>query len=128
MKRAEIEKLIEGLDRDPGCRIRQVIESTQLISHQWSATPAIHEMEVHPYSTGLCRLRLLGVTCTAGKNEDMDMTHPFLADALKQGNDSNHVEFSDPVRFSETAGVLIAELSLRFSTVRRTRHRAHCGA
>jgi 3-isopropylmalate/(R)-2-methylmalate dehydratase large subunit len=96
MKRAEIEKLIEGLDSDPDAEYAEVIELDAGEITPMVATPGdpgngkyIRDLD------GPVPIEIAyGGTCTAGKNEDMDMYASVLADALKQGKRiSNHVEF-----------------------------------
>jgi len=96
MKRAEIEKMIEGLESDPNAEYAQVIELDAAEITPMVATPGdpgngkyIRELKAHvPIEIAY------GGTCTAGKNEDMDMYASVLADALKQGKRvSKNVEF-----------------------------------
>jgi len=98
MKRAEIEKMImiAGLHSDPGAEYAQVIELDANEITPMVATPGdpgngkyIRELSV-PVPIEIA----YGGTCTAGKNEDMDMYASVLADALKQGRRvSKNVEF-----------------------------------
>ena len=71
-----------------------------------------------------------GGTCTAGKNEDMDMYAQVLADALKQGKrvaDSLQVLY--PVRIAGDARVLRAQrLSRHFQARGRDVIEPSCGA
>jgi 3-isopropylmalate/(R)-2-methylmalate dehydratase large subunit len=96
MKRAEIEKMIEGLESDPNAEYAQVIELDAAEITPMVATPGdpgngkyIRELN------GRVPIEIAyGGTCTAGKNEDMDMYASVLADALKQGKRvSGNVEF-----------------------------------
>jgi 3-isopropylmalate/(R)-2-methylmalate dehydratase large subunit len=96
MKRAEIEKLIEGLQSDPNAEYAQVIELDAAEITPMVATPGdpgngkyIRELNARvPIEIAY------GGTCTAGKNEDMDMYASVLADALKHGKRvSKNVEF-----------------------------------
>src|SRR6202158_2845016 len=96
MKRAEIEKMIEGLESDPNAEYAQVIELDAAEITPMVATPGDpgngkYVRELH------ARVPIeiaYGGTCTAGKNEDMDMYAAVLADALKQGKRiSKNVEF-----------------------------------
>jgi 3-isopropylmalate/(R)-2-methylmalate dehydratase large subunit len=96
MKRAEIEKMIEGLQSDPDAEYAQVIELDAAEITPMIATPGdpgngkyIRELAARvPIEIAY------GGTCTAGKNEDMDMYAWVLADALKQGRRvSQNVEF-----------------------------------
>ena len=88
MKRSEAERMIEGLQSDADAEYSEVIELD---------ADRIHPMVAMPGDPGngtfVCDLRTppvridiaYGGTCTAGKNEDMDMYAAVLADALKQG-------------------------------------------
>jgi len=96
MKRAAAERMIEGLQSDPGAEYAQVIELNAAEITPMVATPGdpgngkyIRELGEHvPIEIAY------GGTCTAGKNEDMDMYAAVLADALKQGRRvSKNVEF-----------------------------------
>jgi 3-isopropylmalate/(R)-2-methylmalate dehydratase large subunit len=87
MKRTEIERMIEGLKSDDEAEYAQVIELDAAEITPMVATPGdpgngkyIRELGAHvPIEIAY------GGTCTAGKNEDMDMYASVLADALKQG-------------------------------------------
>jgi len=96
MKRAEIEKMIEGLESDPNAEYAEVIELDASEITPMVATPGdpgngkyIRELNARvPIEIAY------GGTCTAGKNEDMDMYASVLADALKQGRRvSKNVDF-----------------------------------
>jgi 3-isopropylmalate/(R)-2-methylmalate dehydratase large subunit len=96
MKRSEIEKMMEGLRSDSGAKYAEVIELDAAEITPMVATPgdpgngkSIRELGVRvPVEIAY------GGTCTAGKNEDMDMYASVLADALKQGRRvSKNVEF-----------------------------------
>jgi 3-isopropylmalate/(R)-2-methylmalate dehydratase large subunit len=96
MKRAEIEKMIEGLQSDADAEYAEVIELDAAEITPMVATPGdpgngkyIRELgERVPIEIAY------GGTCTAGKNEDMDMYAAVLADALRQGRGvSKNVEF-----------------------------------
>ncbi|MFY9559852.1 MAG: aconitase family protein [Terriglobales bacterium] len=87
MKRAEAEKMIEGLHSDPNAEYAQIIELDAAEITPMVATPGdpgngkyVRELNPHvPVEIAY------GGTCTAGKNEDMDMYAAVLADALKHG-------------------------------------------
>jgi 3-benzylmalate isomerase len=87
MKQADIEKMIEGLESDPNAEYAEVIELDAAEITPMIATPGdpgngkyIRELTARvPIEIAY------GGTCTAGKNEDMDMYASVLADALKQG-------------------------------------------
>jgi 3-isopropylmalate/(R)-2-methylmalate dehydratase large subunit len=96
MKRAEVEKMIEGLESDANAEYAQVIELDAAEITPMVATPGdpgngryIRDLGAHvPIEIAY------GGTCTAGKNEDMDMYAAVLADALKQGRRvSKNVDF-----------------------------------
>ena len=87
MDRKNAEAMIEGLEGDPGAEYAQVIELDAAEITPMIATPGdpgngkyIREMNT-PVPVDLA----YGGTCTAGKNEDMDMYARVLADALKNG-------------------------------------------
>ena len=87
MKRAEIEKMIAGLRSDPDAEYAEVIELDAAEIAPMVATPGdpgngkyVRELKA-PVPIEIA----YGGTCTAGKNEDMDMYASVLADALKQG-------------------------------------------
>ena len=96
LQRAEIEKMIEGLESDPNAGYAQVIELDAAEIAPMVATPGdpgngkyIRELNA-PVPIEIA----YGGTCTAGKNEDMDMYASVLADALNQGKRvSKNVEF-----------------------------------
>ena len=96
MQRAAAEKLIAGLASDPGAQYAEVIELDAEQITPMVATPGdpgngkyIRELGA-PVPIEIA----YGGTCTAGKNEDMDMYARVLADALAQGK---HV--ADSVKF-----------------------------
>lgn len=96
MNRSEIEKMIEGLESDPTAEYAEVIELNAAEITPMVATPGdpgngkyIRELNA-PVPIEIA----YGGTCTAGKNEDMDMYASVLADALKHGKRvSKNVEF-----------------------------------
>jgi 3-isopropylmalate/(R)-2-methylmalate dehydratase large subunit len=96
MKRAEVEKMIEGLASDPDAEYAEVIELDAAEITPMVATPGDpgNGKYIHDLS---CRIPIeiaYGGTCTAGKNEDMDMYAAVLADALKHGKRiSKNVDF-----------------------------------
>jgi 3-isopropylmalate/(R)-2-methylmalate dehydratase large subunit len=87
MKRAEVENMIAGLESDADAGYARVIELDAAEITPMVATPGdpgngkyIRELAARvPIEIAY------GGTCTAGKNEDMDMYAAVLADALKQG-------------------------------------------
>jgi 3-isopropylmalate/(R)-2-methylmalate dehydratase large subunit len=87
MDRKQAEKIIHGLSSDPDAQYAQVIELDALEITPMIATPGdpgngklIRELNT-PVPVELA----YGGTCTAGKNEDMDMYARVLADALNHG-------------------------------------------
>ena len=87
MDRKKAEAMIEGLYSDPGAQYAHVIELDAAEITPMVATPGdpgngkyIREMNT-PVPVEIA----YGGTCTAGKNEDMDMYALVLAEALKQG-------------------------------------------
>jgi 3-isopropylmalate/(R)-2-methylmalate dehydratase large subunit len=87
MQRADAERLIAGLDSDPGAHYAEVIELDGEEIKPMVATPGdpgngkyICELS-EPVAIDIA----YGGTCTAGKNEDMDMYARVLAEALAQG-------------------------------------------
>jgi 3-isopropylmalate/(R)-2-methylmalate dehydratase large subunit len=96
MNRAEAEKLIAGLASDPAAQYAEVIELDAAEITPMVATPGdpgngkyIRDLNVRiPIEIAY------GGTCTAGKNEDMDMYARVLADALKHGR-----RVADSVKF-----------------------------
>jgi len=96
IKRAEIERMIDGLRSDPDAEYAEVIELDAAEITPMVATPGdpgngkyIRELG------GRVPIEIAyGGTCTAGKNEDMDMYAAVLADALMQGKRiAKNVEF-----------------------------------
>src|ERR1700733_11614406 len=96
MKRHEVEKMIEGLESDRDADYAEVIELDANEITPMVATPGDpgngkYVRELNP------RVPIeiaYGGTCTAGKNEDMDMYASVLGDALKHGRRvSSHVQF-----------------------------------
>jgi 3-isopropylmalate/(R)-2-methylmalate dehydratase large subunit len=87
MSRRDAEQMTEGLQSDPDAEYAQVIELDAAEITPMIATPGdpgngkyIREMNT-PVPVELA----YGGTCTAGKNEDMDMYARVLSDALKNG-------------------------------------------
>ena len=96
MDRAKAQSLIEGLYSDPGAQYAHVIELDAAEITPMVATPGDpgNGKYVRELNTPVPIEIAYGGTCTAGKNEDMDMYAAVLADALKQGK---HV--ADSVKF-----------------------------
>ena len=87
MDRKQAESMIDGLHSDAGAEYAQVIELNAAEITPMVATPGDPGNGKY-----VCELGApvpveiaYGGTCTAGKNEDMDMYASVLADALKQG-------------------------------------------
>jgi 3-isopropylmalate/(R)-2-methylmalate dehydratase large subunit len=96
MKRAEIEKMIEGLESDPDAEYAEVIELDAAEITPMVATPGDpgNGKYIRELNTRVPIEIAYGGTCTAGKNEDMDMYASVLANALKQGRRvSKNVDF-----------------------------------
>ncbi len=87
LRRAEIEKMIAGLESDPNAEYAQVIELDAAQIAPMVATPGDpgNGKYIRELNTPVPIEIAYGGTCTAGKNEDMDMYASVLADALKQG-------------------------------------------
>jgi 3-isopropylmalate/(R)-2-methylmalate dehydratase large subunit len=96
MDRKRAEGMIEGLYSDPDAHYAHVIELDAAEITPMVATPGDpgngkYVRELHtPVPVEIA----YGGTCTAGKNEDMDMYAAVLADALKQGK-----RIADSVKF-----------------------------
>ncbi|MFY9979061.1 MAG: aconitase family protein, partial [Candidatus Sulfotelmatobacter sp.] len=87
MDRKKAEGMIEGLYSDPGAQYAQVIELDAAEITPMVATPGDpgNGKYIRELNTPVPVEIAYGGTCTAGKNEDMDMYAAVLADALKQG-------------------------------------------
>jgi 3-isopropylmalate/(R)-2-methylmalate dehydratase large subunit len=87
MDRKKAEAMIEGLYSDPGAQYAHVIELDAADITPMVATPGDpgNGKYVRDLNTPVPVEIAYGGTCTAGKNEDMDMYAQVLADALKQG-------------------------------------------
>ncbi|MGA8340673.1 MAG: aconitase family protein [Candidatus Sulfotelmatobacter sp.] len=96
MDRKKAEGMIEGLYSDPGAQYAHVIELDAAEITPMVATPGDpgNGKYVRELNTPVPVEIAYGGTCTAGKNEDMDMYAAVLADALKHGK---HV--ADSVKF-----------------------------
>jgi len=96
MDRKKAEAMIEGLYSDPGAQYAHVIELDAAEITPMVATPGDpgNGKYVRELNTPVPVEIAYGGTCTAGKNEDMDMYAAVLADALKRGKRvANSVEF-----------------------------------
>jgi 3-isopropylmalate/(R)-2-methylmalate dehydratase large subunit len=87
MDRSQAEKLTEGLYSDPDAQYAHVIELNADEIYPMVATPGDpgNGKFVRDLNTPVPVEIAYGGTCTAGKNDDMDMYAVVLADALKQG-------------------------------------------
>jgi len=96
LDRKKAEAMIEGLYSDPGAQYAHVIELNAAEITPMVATPGDpgNGKYVRELNTPVPVEIAYGGTCTAGKNEDMDMYAAVLADALKQGK-----QVADSVRF-----------------------------
>ena len=96
MDRKRAEAMIEGLSSDPGAQYAQIIELDAAEITPMVATPGDpgNGKYVRELNTPVPVEIAYGGTCTAGKNEDMDMYAAVLADALKQGK-----RVADSVKF-----------------------------
>jgi 3-isopropylmalate/(R)-2-methylmalate dehydratase large subunit len=88
MDRKKAEGMIEGLFSDPEAQYAHVIELDAREITPMVATPGDpgNGKYVRELNTPVPVEIAYGGTCTAGKNEDMDMYAAVLSDALKQGN------------------------------------------
>ena len=96
MDRAKAQAMIEGLYSDPDAQYAHVIELDAAEITPMVATPGDpgNGKYVRELNTPVPIEIAYGGTCTAGKNEDMDMYAAVLADALKQGK-----RVADSVKF-----------------------------
>ncbi len=87
MSRADAERMITGLHSDPGAEYAQVIELDANDIYPMVATPGDpgNGKFVRDLNTPVLVEIAYGGTCTAGKNEDMDMYARVLAEAVDQG-------------------------------------------
>jgi 3-isopropylmalate/(R)-2-methylmalate dehydratase large subunit len=87
MNRAEADRLIEGLESDPDAHYTHVIELEAAEIFPMVATPGDpgNGKFVRQLNTPVLVEIAYGGTCTAGKNEDMDMYAQVLSEALKKG-------------------------------------------
>ncbi len=85
--RKKAELMVEGLYSDPGAQYAHVIELDAAEITPMVATPGDpgNGKYIRDLNTPVPVEIAYGGTCTAGKNEDMDMYALVLADALKQG-------------------------------------------
>jgi 3-isopropylmalate/(R)-2-methylmalate dehydratase large subunit len=96
MKQQQAEAMVVGLHSDPGAQYAHVIELDATEITPMVATPGDpgNGKYVRELNTPVPVEIAYGGTCTAGKNEDMDMYALVLADALKHG-----MRVADSVKF-----------------------------
>src|SRR5260370_35983308 len=96
MRRGEAERLIAGRASDAGAQCSEVIELDAEEITPMVATPGDpgNGKYIRELGTPVPIEIAYGGTCTAGKNEDMDMYARVLADALAQGK-----RVADSVKF-----------------------------
>jgi 3-isopropylmalate/(R)-2-methylmalate dehydratase large subunit len=96
MERRKAEFLVEGLYSDPDAQYAHTIELDAAEITPMVATPGDpgNGKYVREFNSPVAVELAYGGTCTAGKNEDMDMYAAVLADALKQGK-----RVADSVKF-----------------------------
>jgi 3-isopropylmalate/(R)-2-methylmalate dehydratase large subunit len=87
MNRAEVDSMMQGLYSDSDAQYAHVIELDAAEIMPMVATPGDpgNGKYIRDFNTPVPVELAYGGTCTAGKNEDMDMYARVLADALKQG-------------------------------------------
>jgi 3-isopropylmalate/(R)-2-methylmalate dehydratase large subunit len=87
MPRKDAERMIEGLTSDSDAEYADVIELNASEIHPMIATPGDpgNGKYIRDLNTPVPVELAYGGTCTAGKNEDMDMYAQVLADALRHG-------------------------------------------
>jgi 3-isopropylmalate/(R)-2-methylmalate dehydratase large subunit len=87
MNRRQAEKLVDGLHSDPDAQYAEVIELDAAEITPMVATPGDpgNGKYIRDLNTPVPVEIAYGGTCTAGKNEDMDMYAAVLADALRHG-------------------------------------------
>src|SRR6185312_11614615 len=91
MDRRETARLIEGLSSDPAAEYAHVIELDAAEIYPMVATPGDpgNGKFIRDLNTPVPLDIAYGGTCTAGKNEDMDMYAAVLKSALAQGRRVN---------------------------------------
>ena len=96
MNQQQAEAMVVGLHSDPGAQYAHVIELDAAEITPMVATPGDpgNGKYVRELNTPVPVEIAYGGTCTAGKNEDMDMYALVLADALKHG-----MRVADSVKF-----------------------------
>lgn len=96
LDRAKVRKMLDGLRSDPNAEYAHVIELDAAEIYPMVATPGDpgNGKFVRELNTPVPVEIAYGGTCTAGKNEDMDMYARVLDDALRQGK-----RVADSVKF-----------------------------
>jgi 3-isopropylmalate/(R)-2-methylmalate dehydratase large subunit len=96
MARSEADRLVQGLASDPDAEYAHVIELDAADITPMVATPGDpgNGKYIRDLNTPVPVEIAYGGTCTAGKNEDMDMYALVLKDALRQGK-----RVADSVKF-----------------------------
>jgi 3-isopropylmalate/(R)-2-methylmalate dehydratase large subunit len=96
MSREQAEQLVNDLYSDPGAEYAQIIELDAADITPMIATPGDpgNGKYIRDMNTPVPVELAYGGTCTAGKNEDMDMYARVLDDALRQGK-----KVADSVQF-----------------------------
>jgi len=92
MERRKAEAMIEGLYSDPGAQYAHIIDLDATEITPMVATPGDpgNGKYIRELNTPVPIELAYGGTCTAGKNEDMDMYAAVLADALHRGKRVAH--------------------------------------
>src|SRR5207245_6180160 len=87
LDRNDVQKMMDGIFSDPDAEYAHVIELKAEDIYPMVATPGDpgNGKYIRDLNTPVPVEIAYGGTCTAGKNEDMDMYARVLADALKQG-------------------------------------------
>ena len=128
MSENEAQTLIEGLYSDPDAHYAHVIELDAAEIYPMIATPGDpgNGKFVRELNTPVPVEIAYGGTCTAGKNEDMDMYALVLSDALKPGQKGRRqLQVLSAVRIAGDARVLRAQgVSGRLRAGGRARDRA----
>jgi 3-isopropylmalate/(R)-2-methylmalate dehydratase large subunit len=96
MDRTQANAMVQGLTSDPGAEYAQIIELDAADITPMVATPGDpgNGKYIRDLNTPVPVELAYGGTCTAGKNEDMDMYAKVLADALRQSK-----RVADSVKF-----------------------------
>ncbi len=112
MDRAQAERLAEGLYSDPSAQYAHVIEMDAAEITPMVATPGDpgNGKFIRDLNTPVPIDLAYGGTCTAGKNEDMDMYADVLSDALKRGKRvANSVQFYIQFGSQETRNYCVTQ-------------------